>query len=141
MTTFLEISTWAWIVGVFIVIKCIFKYLTWLYHDKDKTLRDAVRLTWDYLSQHTYFEVAQGCTSKIVQPPRRHISKKDTVLVSFPLLSVAKCGLPLPGKMTFLLQFTFCPCFMYICYWYALMPNTIGGLPASCAPMSGAAPL
>ena len=65
MTTFLEISTWAWIAGVFIVIKCIFKYLAWLYHDKDKTLRDAVRLTWDYLSQHTYFEVARAALQRL----------------------------------------------------------------------------
>jgi hypothetical protein len=27
MTTFLEFSTWAWIAGVFVVIKCIFKHL------------------------------------------------------------------------------------------------------------------
>ena len=65
MTTFLEISTWAWIAGVFIVIKCIFKYLAWLYHDKDKTLRDAVRLTWDYLSQHSYFEVARAALQRL----------------------------------------------------------------------------
>jgi hypothetical protein len=43
--------------------------------------------------------------------------------------------------LTFLLQFAFCPCFMYIFYWYAFTPNSIGGLPASCAPISGAAPL
>ncbi len=42
---------------------------------------------------------------------------------------------------TFLLQFAFFPCFMYIFYWYALTPNSIGGLLASCAPISGAAPL
>jgi len=65
MTTFLKISTWAWIAGVFIVIKCIFKYLVWLYHDKDKPLRDAVRLTWDYLSQHTYFEVARAALQRL----------------------------------------------------------------------------
>jgi len=65
MTAFLKISTWAWIDGVFIVIKCIFKYLAWLYHDKDKTLRDAVRLTWDYLSQHTYFEVARAVLKRL----------------------------------------------------------------------------
>ena len=52
MTAFLKISTWAWIAGVFIVIKCIFKYLAFLFYDKDKTLRDAVRLAWDYLSKH-----------------------------------------------------------------------------------------
>ena len=65
MKTFLEISTWAWIAGVFILIKCIFKYLAWLYHDKDKSLRDAVRLTWDYLSQHTYFEVARAALQRL----------------------------------------------------------------------------
>ncbi|MCP4256308.1 MAG: hypothetical protein GY774_02135 [Planctomycetes bacterium] len=65
MTAFLKASTWIWIAGVFIVIKCIFKYLAWLYHDKDKSLRDAVRLTWDYLSQHTYFEVAQAALEKL----------------------------------------------------------------------------
>ena len=65
MAAFLEISTWAWIAGVFIVIKCIFKYLAWLYNDKDKTLRDAVRLTWDYLSQHTYFEVARAALQRL----------------------------------------------------------------------------
>ena len=43
--------------------------------------------------------------------------------------------------LTFLLQFAFCPCFMHIFYWYASTPNSIGGLPASCAPISGAAPL
>jgi len=43
--------------------------------------------------------------------------------------------------LTFLLQFAFCSCFIYIFYWYALTPNSIGGLPASCAPISGAAPL
>jgi hypothetical protein len=43
--------------------------------------------------------------------------------------------------LTFLLQSAFCPCFMYIFYWYALTPNSIGGLPASYAPISGAAPL
>jgi hypothetical protein len=31
--------------------------------------------------------------------------------------------------------------YMYIFYWYALTPNSIGGLPASYAPISGAAPL
>ncbi len=60
MKAFLEISTWAWIAGVFIVIKCIFKYLSWLYHDKDKTLRAAAQQAWDYLSQHSYFEVARA---------------------------------------------------------------------------------
>jgi len=43
--------------------------------------------------------------------------------------------------LTFLLQFAFCPCFMYIFYWYALTPNSIGGLSASYAPISGAAPV
>jgi len=43
--------------------------------------------------------------------------------------------------LTFLLQFDFCPCSMYIFYWYASTPNSIGGLPASCAPISGAAPV
>ncbi len=43
--------------------------------------------------------------------------------------------------LTFLLQFVFCPCFMYVFYWYALTPNSIGGLLGSCAPISGAAPL
>ncbi len=42
---------------------------------------------------------------------------------------------------TFLLQFVFCPCFMYVFYWYASTPNSIGGLLGSCAPISGAAPL
>jgi len=65
MTTFLEISTWAWIAGVFIVIKGIFKYLAWLYHDKDKSLWDAVRLTWDYLSQHSYIEVARAALKRL----------------------------------------------------------------------------
>ena len=32
-------------------------------------------------------------------------------------------------------------CFMYIFYWYALTPNSIGGPPASYAPISGAAPV
>jgi hypothetical protein len=88
MTAFLKISTWAWIAGVFIVIKCIFKYLAFLFYDKDKTLRDAVikcifkylaflfydkdktlrdaiRLAWDYLSQHTYFEVARAALQRL----------------------------------------------------------------------------
>ena len=65
MTAFLKASTWIWIAGVFIVIKCIFKYLAWLYHDKDKSLRDTVRLTWDYLSQHTYFEVARSALERL----------------------------------------------------------------------------
>jgi hypothetical protein len=65
MTAFLKASTWIWIAGVFIVIKCIFKYLAWLYHDKDKPLRDAVRQAQDYLSQHTYFEVARAALQRL----------------------------------------------------------------------------
>ena len=65
MTAFLIASTWIWIAGVFIVIKGIFKYLAWLYYDKDKSLRDAIRLTWDYLSQHTYFEVARAALERL----------------------------------------------------------------------------
>ena len=65
MTTFLEFSTWAWIACVFIVIKCIFKYLSWLYYDKDKTLRAAVQQAWDYLSKNSYFEVARTALERL----------------------------------------------------------------------------
>lgn len=65
MKVFLEISTWAWIAGVFIVIKLIFNYLSWLYHDKDKPLRDTVQQAWDYLSQHSYFEVARAALERL----------------------------------------------------------------------------
>ncbi len=65
MTAFLEISTWAWIAGVFIVIKCIFNYLSWLYHDKDKTLKASFQQAWDYLSKHTYFEVARAALERL----------------------------------------------------------------------------
>ena len=91
MTAFLGISTWIWIAGVFIVIKCIFKYLAWLYHDKDKPLRDAVRLTWDYLSQHTYFEVVRAALQRLYNRLAAIFQKKDTVLLSFPVLLCAKC--------------------------------------------------
>ncbi|MBC8469824.1 MAG: hypothetical protein H8D56_10160 [Planctomycetes bacterium] len=83
MTAFLKISTWAWIAGVFIVIKCIFKYLAWLYHDKDKPLRDGVRLTWDYLSQHTYFEVARAALQRLYDRLAGIFQKKIRFLYLF----------------------------------------------------------
>ena len=42
MKTFMK--SLAWIIGGFIAFKYIFENLAWLYHDKDKTLRDAIRL-------------------------------------------------------------------------------------------------
>jgi len=56
----IEVSTWFWIAGVFTIIKLIFKYLSWLYFDKDEVFRDSVQRAWDYVSGHSYFEIVKA---------------------------------------------------------------------------------
>lgn len=65
MAAFLEISTLIWIAGVFFLIKYTFKYLAWLYYDKDRTLRENIEQVWDYLSQHNYFEVMKAALARL----------------------------------------------------------------------------
>ena len=65
MAAFFEISTWIWIAGVFLGIKLIFRYLAWLYYDKDKTLRENVERARNYLSQHSYFGIVRGVLARL----------------------------------------------------------------------------
>lgn len=101
MTAFLKASTWIWIAGVFIVIKCIFKYLAWLYHDKDKSLRDAVQLTWDYLSQHTYFEIARAALQRLYDRLAGIFQKKIRFLYLFLFFLFLNAAYLCPGKCHF----------------------------------------
>ncbi len=74
----------------------------------------------------------------------RHVRVDDCVVLDDSVVAPRKSNKKFSISftiLTFLLQFAFCPCFMYIFYWYALTPNSIGGLPASYAPISGAAPV
>ena len=65
MESLLKISTWVWIAGVFVIIKVVFRYLAWLYYDKDKTLRENLDRAWAYLSQHSYFEIMKFALAKL----------------------------------------------------------------------------
>lgn len=65
MAAFFEISTWIWIAGAFLGVKFIFKYLAWLYYDKEKTLRENVERVRNYLSQHSYFEIIRGVLARL----------------------------------------------------------------------------
>lgn len=81
METVLEFS--AWMAGVFIVIKIVFKYLAWLYHDKDKTLRENVERAGDYVSEHSYFDVMKRALARLYERLGGIFQKKIRFLYLF----------------------------------------------------------
>jgi len=69
--------------GVFIVIKLIFRYLDWLFYDKDKTLKENVYRAWEYLSQHSYFEIIKFSLARLYERLSNVFQKKIRFLYLF----------------------------------------------------------
>ena len=97
MSALFDTNTWVVAAAVFCVIKLIFWYLGWLFHDKDKPLRENVEQLRDYLSKHSYFEAMRDTLARLYEHLNNYFQAKKVrflyLFLLFLLINLISLGL------------------------------------------------